>query len=180
MIDGGKGGATTNKHGLAFERRVDLRKVFDNLKGYEVRGNDLYFRGELIAKFYKKYGLYTGLLNEKKVDYKKIISKKLLPDETIFVFKNETLYIIEMKFQKVSGSVDEKLQTCDFKKKQYTKLLNSAKIKVTYIYILNDWFQKPEYKDVLDYIESVGCKYYFEFLPFSALDLPEPLVENNS
>lgn len=179
MIEGGKGGATTNKHGLAFESRVDLRKVFDKLKGYEVKENDLYFSGKLVAKFYKKYGLYSRLLSEKKIDYEKIISKKLLPDETIFVLKNETLYIIEMKFQKVSGSVDEKLQTCDFKKKQYTKLLGKAQIKVKYIYILNDWFKKPEYKDVLDYVKSVGCDYYFENLPFSVLDLPEPFEESN-
>ena len=52
-----------------------------------------------------------------------IISKKLLPDDCIFVIINNTLFIIECKFQQVAGSVDEKLQTCDFKKKQYQKLL---------------------------------------------------------
>lgn len=33
--------------------------------------------------------------------------------------------MIEYKFQKDAGSVDEKLQTCDLKKKQYKKLLSN-------------------------------------------------------
>ena len=123
MIDGGKGGAKTNVHGLAFEKRVDLRKVFEGLEGYEVRENDLYFEGKIVGKFYKKHGLYSELLKEYKIDISKRISKKLLPDETLLVLKSNTLFIIEMKFQKISGSVDEKLQTCDFKLKQYQKIL---------------------------------------------------------
>lgn len=87
---------------------------------------------------------------------------------------NNTLFIIEMKFQKVAGSVDEKLQTCDFKKKQYKKLMSAINVEVEYIYILSDWFRKPEYKDVLDYIISVGCQYYFHYLPLKKLGLPVP------
>lgn len=29
-----------------------------------------------------------------------------------------------------------------------------------------------KYKDVLDYIISVGCGYYFNYIPLSALGLP--------
>ena len=92
-----------------------------------------------------------------------------MPDEAILV--KDTLYIVEIKFQFVAGSVDEKLQTCDFKKKQYTRLLALANLNVEYIYILNDWFKKNEYKDVLEYVESVGCKYYFNEIPISVLKL---------
>jgi hypothetical protein len=109
------------------------------------------------------------------VDYKKYISKKLLPDDAIFVIANNTLFIIEVKFQKVAGSTDEKLQTCDFKIKQYRKLLSKINTDVQYIYILNDWFRKPEYKDVLDYIISInGCSYYFNYLPLYKIGLPVP------
>ena len=109
---------------------------------------------------------------------KKYISKKLLPDEAIYVIVNNTLFIIEMKFQKVTGSVDEKLQTCDFKKKQYRKLMAPLNIEVEYIYILNDWFRKPEYKDTLDYVISTGCQYYFHYLPLKKLGLPVPENQN--
>lgn len=172
MIEKGKGGANT-KTGLKFERHVDLLSVFKKTKGYTVKGSALFFNGQEVAKSFKKNGLY-GFLKTKGVDYKKIISKRLLPDEAIFVLSKNTLFIIEMKFQKVAGSVDEKLQTCDFKKKQYTKLMAPLNIDVEYIYILNDWFKKQEYKDVLDYIISVSCHYYFEFLPLKHLGLPVP------
>jgi hypothetical protein len=76
-----------------------------------------------------------------------------------------------MKFQYVAGSVDEKLQTCDFKKKQYTKLLREAGIKVEYIYVLNDWFAKPDYRNVLEYVKEVGCHYFFNEIPLKTIGL---------
>lgn len=173
MIKGGKGGANTLT-GLKFETRVDLRTVFNKLKDYEVKENDLFYKEKLVAKFFKKHGLYAGILEEHNIDWKDLLSKKLLPDETIFVLNSKTLFIIEMKFQNVAGSVDEKLQTCDFKKKQYTKLLKKAGINVEYIYILSDWFKKKEYEDTRKYIKSMGCSYYFKELPLEVLGLPKP------
>jgi hypothetical protein len=70
--------------------------------------------------------------------------------------------------------VDEKLQTCDFKRKQYQKLLSRANIDVEYVYLLSYWFKKPEYKDVLDYVISVGCQFYFEYIPLTKFGLPLP------
>lgn len=108
------------------------------------------------------------------IDWKSLVSKRLLPDDSIFVIIANTLFVIECKFQRVAGSVDEKLQTCDFKKKQYQKLLSRANIEVEYIYLLGDWFRKPEYKDVLDYIHSVHCHYFFEYIPLAKIGLPVP------
>ena len=90
--------------------------------------------------------------------------------------KIEVLYgaNIEVKHQHTEGSVDEKLQTCDFKKKQYKKLLSRLNIEVEYVYILSRWFDAPRYKDVLDYIISVGCQYYFDYIPLQKLGLPVP------
>ena len=84
---------------------------------------------------------------------------------------------MENEFQKVAGSVDEKLQTCDFKRKQYAKLMAVLNIEVEYIYILNDWFKKAQYKDTLDYVISVGCQYYFKYLPLQKLGLPVPIEQ---
>ena len=33
---------------------------------------------------------------------------------------------------------------------------------------------KPSYKDVLDYIISVGCSYYFEYIPLDKIGLQTP------
>ncbi|HMO79111.1 MAG TPA: hypothetical protein PJ997_02910 [Candidatus Paceibacterota bacterium] len=172
MIEKGRGGGNTLT-GLNFEKEISILNLLEKTHGYSVKNNIIFYNEKEIAKSFAKNGLYK-YLEFNGVNYKNIISKKLLPDEAIYVIKNNTLFVIEVKFQKVSGSVDEKLQTCDFKKKQYKKLMSSINIDVEYIYILNDWFKKPEYKDVLDYIISVGCCYYFQYLPLEKIGLPVP------
>jgi len=170
MKTGGIGGANT-KTGLIFEGKTDIVTFLSKQKGYSVKENIIYFKGEEVARTYKKHTFYS-FLEQNGVNWKQIISKRLLPDDSIYVIIKNTLYIIEVKFQQVAGSVDEKLQTCDFKKKQYQKLLAKLNIDVEYIYVLNNWFRKPEYKDVLDYVHSVRCQYYFEYLPLGKIGLP--------
>lgn len=172
MIEGGKGGGNTLT-GLNFEKETDILDLLSRTKGYDVKSNIIYFEGKEVARSYKKFWLYAYLASVG-IDYKEHISKRLLPDDALYVIVNNTLFIIEVKFQKVSGSVDEKLQTCDFKKKQYKKLMAPLNIEVEYIYILSDWFNNPGYKDSLDYIISVGCQYYFKYLPLQKLGLPVP------
>lgn len=171
-------GGTNTRTGLYFEGKVDFLTFIKKQKHYTVKENTIFYNGIKVALTFKKYGLYK-YLKEKGIDYKKFISKRLLPDDAIFVISNNTLFIIEIKFQTVGGSIDEKLQTCDFKIKQYRKLLSQLNIEVQYIYILNDWFKKPVYKDVLDYIISInGCSYYFNYLPLQKIGLPVPKNHN--
>lgn len=170
MIKGGTGGGNTQT-GIKFEKRVDILTLFVKQKGYSIKGKSVYFEGKEVAKSYQKGALYI-YLREQGIDYKALVSKKLLPDEAILVTATKTLFIIEMKFQITAGSVDEKLQTCDFKRKQYLKLLTPLDINVEYLYLLSDWFKKPEYQDVLAYIRSVGCHYYFDSLSLQTLGLP--------
>lgn len=169
----GIGGANT-KTGLVFEGKVDFLTFIKLQKDYTTRGSEIFYKGKKVALSFKKHGLYQYLA-EQGIDYTKFISKKLLPDDAIYVIVNNTIFILEIKFQEVQGSTDEKLQTCDFKIKQYRKLFSTLNVEVEYIYILNDWFQKPEYKDVLDYIISIKrCSYYFNYLPLYKLGLPVP------
>ena len=175
MKKGGFGGANT-KTGLAFEGKMDLLAYLSEQPGYSTSGNEIYYKGEFVARTFKKSQFYK-FLEEYGIDWKQIISKRLYPDDSIYVVINNTLFVIECKFQQSAGSVDEKLQTCDFKKKQYQKLLYRANIDVEYIYLLSDWFKNPRYKDVLDYIISVGCQFYFEYIPLSQLGMPVPEVE---
>lgn len=176
MIKYGKGGGNT-RTGLIYEGTVDLATFLSTKTGYLVKGNNIFYQNELVAKVYKKNSFYSIFLKEIGIEWQKYISKRLLPDDSIFVILNNTVFIIEQKFQQVAGSVDEKLQTCDFKKKQYKKLLSQANIEVEYVYLLSDWFRNPSYQDVLDYIISVNCYYYFEYIPLSKLGLPVPSDE---
>lgn len=173
MITGGKGGANTLT-GLIFEGKVDLKTFLNQQHGYKVEGNHVFYLEEEVGQIFKKNELYSKFLKPRGIDWKNCISAKLLPDNGIYVIINNTIYIIAVKTQNVGGSVDEKLQTCDFKKKQYQKLFFPLNIEVKYIYILDDWFRNPRYKDVLDYIISVGCQYYFQYIPLQKLGLPVP------
>ncbi|MFZ5391479.1 MAG: PD-(D/E)XK nuclease superfamily protein, partial [Patescibacteria group bacterium] len=147
------------------------------VKGYSVKkseiGSDIFFKNKLVAQSFRKHELYK-FLELQSINWKKHLSKKLLPDDAIYVIKENTLFIIEVKYQQVEGSVDEKLQTCDFKLKQYKKLFSELNYEIKYIYVLSKWFKNDKYKDVLDYIISVNCKYYFEYLPLHELGLPVP------
>ncbi|WP_317856043.1 PD-(D/E)XK nuclease superfamily protein [Chakrabartyella piscis] len=175
MIKNGKGGGNT-RTGLVFEGKTDLATFLSEQDGYRVDNGFVYYQGNEVARLFKKHGFYR-FLDEIGIEWKKIISKKILPDDSIYVIINNTMYIIECKFQQVAGSVDEKIQTCDFKKKQYQKLMAPANIEVEYMYLLSEWFKDPKYKDVLDYIISVRCQYYFEYIPLAKLGLPVPCIE---
>jgi hypothetical protein len=172
MREGGIGGGNT-RTGLNFENDSDLLVAIAKAPGYTVSGSIIFYQGREVARSYRKHTLYV-MLKQQGIDYRDHLSKKLLPDDAIYVIINNTMFILELKFQKIAGSVDEKLQTCDFKKQQYRKLLAPLNYEVEYIYILNDWFRHPQYKDVLDYVISVGCQYYFNYLPLQKLGLPVP------
>lgn len=158
---------------LYFENKIDFLTSISKLQWYEVKNDfEIFYLWKKVAEAYKKHSLYKNFLSPKSVDYKKIISKQLLPDNAIFVIIKNTMFIVEIKYQEVAWSVDEKLQTCDFKKKQYIRLFAPLNINIEYCYILNDWFMKKEYTDTLNYIQSVWCKYFFNTLPLDYLGLP--------
>ncbi len=175
MIKDGKGGANT-KTGLIFEGKTELATTINNIEEYEVKNDVVYYNGEEIAYLYKKHALYR-YLKEEGIDWNKYISKKLLPDNSVYIKESNKLFIIEYKYQNSKGSVDEKIQTCDFKRKEYQKLMKPLGVDVEFIYVLCDWFRDPKYKDALEYIESVGCFYYFNNIPLSKIGLPTSFEE---
>ena len=104
MKTGGIGGGHTIS-GLYFECRADLVEAIKKLKGYKV-GEDgkIFFKDKLVAQSLKKNKLYK-YLDANGVDYKALLSARLLPDSAILVFSTKTLYVIEMKFQKITGLI---------------------------------------------------------------------------
>ena len=102
-------------------------------------------------------------LKSKGIRWQDIISRQIKPDEAYFNPETKELKIYEKKYQQTAGSADEKLQTCAFKILQYEKIGNAIGAKkVTYTYVLSNWFKTSIYKDVLDYIKTVpNCDYIF-------------------
>lgn len=163
------GGAKTNLNGLAFEERTNLLEALNIHPDFTVFGNQIFRNETIVAYYYEKHKLYKNFLEPSGINFETIISKQLLPDGVLLV--GDTVYIIEKKFQAGGGSVDEKIQTCDFKKKQYVKLFSPLGIKVEFYYVLSNFFNHPKYQDVFDYIRSVGCDYFFEELPLNRIGI---------
>lgn len=180
MKKGGVGGGNT-KTGLVFEIEKDLVFFLSKQKGYSTKKIEgykksylVFYNKEEVARTFPTYDLYRFLENEHNIIWSDFFSKRLLPDDALYVINNNTVYIIEKKNQNGGGSVDEKLQTCDFKKRQYKKIFAQLNYEVEYVYLLADWFKNESYKDTLNYIHSVGCQYYFEYIPLQKLGLPVP------
>lgn len=164
------GGALTNAHGLRFEQTTSLNEALINA------GLRLSHSGEVcdslgfVLGYSKSKHEFLRFLEENDVDLS-VNSDTLLPDDAFINIGNKTVYIIEKKFQSVAGSVDEKLQTCLYKKRQYAKLVYQMNYGIEYTYVLSDWFRRPKYHDVLEFIEDVGCFYFYNELPLDFLGL---------
>lgn len=169
MIKGGTGGANTNVSGLRFERDTSLEASLKK-SGFEVKDNRIFFKKEDRGLLLGKTRLYR-FLEEESIDWKKILSSRLMPDDAVLANRVNRLTIVEKKWQEVPGSVDEKLQTCGFKLRQYRRLVEPLGLEVRYVYLLNDWFTQPKYQDVLNYIQEVGADYHFKSLPLNLLGL---------
>lgn len=166
------GGAQTNVNGLNFEGLMSIKDMISQLPGYAVNNYDLYYNDQCIGKITSTHNLYKEILKPRGIEWETIISSQLLPDEVLYIFEEEKVYIFEKKYQSGDGSVDEKLQTCDFKKKQYLKLFEPLGISVEYIYLLCSWFEKEKYRDVKEYIRSVNCYFYIDGQNIDVISLP--------
>ncbi len=177
MKKGGTGGDLT-RTGLVFEKATDLKTALSSVKGYSVNEEGrVIVHGHDVGGLYPQHKFYSSFLTPRGVNWKNHISAKLLPDEALCLDKSKRVFIVEKKWQQCSGSVDEKLQTCDFKMKQYNKLVKPIGYSAHFLFLLSDWFQKPQYGDVLEYIDQVGCKYFFGEIPlgyFFSEDLRPP------
>ncbi len=170
MKEGGIGGNSTST-GLRFERKTDLSEALAACSGYSILGNIVYYNEKQVAEICKGHSLYK-FLEKRGVDWKNIISQRLIPDEAIFINSKNLLIVIEKKYQQSEGSVDEKIQTCDYKKKQYQKLVKPLSLNFKFIYVLNDWYKDKKYIDPLAYIEETGSQYFFDIIPLDELGLP--------
>lgn len=164
------GGAQTNANGLHFEQTTSLDDALRRA-GYIIKSCKVYKDDRQIGMSVQKRNLYTMFLEPHGIDYRKINSKQWQPDECFINLEQKVAFIIEKKFQNNSGSVDEKLPGCHFKKREYEKLFHPLGFAVEYLYVFNDWFHDPRYWDTLEYIREMGCHYYFDEIPLDFLKI---------
>ena len=144
------GGAEAVANGRAFEEATNLKLRIPNYLNCVV----LHQR-----EFYKHF----GFPNE--------VSKLLIPDEVLINNMNNTVYIIEKKFQTSEGSNDEKLWGCEFRKLYFMKVLFGTGYKVEVVYLFNDWFRKERYKDTFEYMDKKGVSHFFNEIPLATLGI---------
>jgi hypothetical protein len=189
------GGARTNVNGLEFEFGTDLKtsmeaagftiEIFNLNGGKQVSpmAYEVHRSGTLVGYIISQLRLYdylNFLARSEDSGWTMKLSKKLKPDEAFFNVQTNSLHIIEKKAQSGTGSVDEKLQTFPFKIRQYKRLVeglsvNGESITVHYVYCLDRFFQKNEYKDLFDYMNEHGMTYFIQEADGS-LKLPLSLI----
>lgn len=81
------------------------------------------------------------------------------PDDCFIDELNKKIFIIEKKFQQTCGSVEEKIQTGDFKKNHYQELYPNFEI--NYIYCLSRWFKNENNSSVINYLNSKKIPTFF-------------------
>ena len=180
------GGAQTTANGLAFERDTSFNDALGRIDDYELQKYQskdkkackiwgVKDKDGLVGWSAPQTGLERLLSERFGVEMDDVLSKRLRPDEAFMNVRDKCLYVIEKKYQERAGSVDEKLQTCDFKRREYEKLQKAANSDdfetVKYIYVLSPWFEQQQYDDVKEYIKDVGCDYYMGEIPLDALGL---------
>jgi len=151
----GAGGAGTNKTGLTYEARTDLVtnysvvKTAASFKIIKFAGSDKLFTTT------SKAGLFKTIAPSPNV-VKAHGCKQ--PDECYIDYGKRTIFILEKKFQQCSGSVCEKIQTADFKRRHYRKTFPDYKVE--YFYCLSDWY-KGNCVAELEYLEEIGIPVFW-------------------
>ena len=92
MKAGGKDGANTIT-GLIYEDKVDLATFIAKQKKYTVKDCGVLNLGECVAHIFKKYAFNT-FLETRGIDWRQHLSKRLLPDNAIYVIVNNTMFIL--------------------------------------------------------------------------------------
>lgn len=168
------GGANTTEHGKSFEDSHSLELVLLE-NGYTVENGRVCRKSTYVGTITKQSSFYSSFLGVKEKDIRKEFGKVMRPDTVFYNANNKTLYIIEKKFQSVRGSVDEKIQTCEYKLRYYNRIVwkyRNEDIKhVRYFYLLSEFFNKSEYEKVLHFIQDKGCDYYFEKIELQSIGL---------
>jgi hypothetical protein len=187
MKKGGTGGSHTARAGSSFEIKTDedlMRElntlgydetILHKLRGHKgpIHGRTMELNtGETIEIYYKS-GIYKLFFKPRGIDYRDYFSARLEPDTAIFSPQSNVLTIIEKKQMTTAGSVAEKLQTCDYKKDYYEKLVQDLGIKVEIKWVLGKYFedQKAQLKSVYEYMLSKGSTYHFHKLPVNDLNI---------
>lgn len=169
------GGKNTNLNGLGFESIADVRQIYEKY-GYHIDStNECYFGEKQIGKFYKKTKIKDLI---KSLNLPVVWTKGRYPDDSLYVYKSNTLYVFEYKNQESEGSTDDKIGAAPYILFEYKKQFCSKISNIKIIYILNDFFKKEKYFGLLEFLKENGVKYYFNNVDLNDLGFTKCKVEH--
>ena len=152
----GAGGSNTNTNGLNYENQKDLSTEYSIVE----KTKSLM---KVVFKNYTDKVFITG----KKSQFMKYLSKhenKDIPkchgtkEPDCWFINGNNVYIVELKFQQGGGSVCEKLQTYNYKLRNFQDRYPDKKIH--YIYGLHEWFRSNCMAEVY-YMKKDGIPYFW-------------------
>ena len=141
----------TPLNGKDFEKII-LKDIILENKNY----NYIILYQRQLYKYFTKINKYNKeyIINNR-------LGSLIIPDISIYDKENNILYILEVKYQRVYGSTDEKLQCHYYRKKYFNDLFTKETFKIKLIYILNDWFIKHiKYIHVLQNMLDNNINYF--------------------
>jgi hypothetical protein len=154
----GAGGAKTNYNGLNFEEKTSIEPKLDELK---------YIKKNIKIKnrkgyYYEYNNDTTNIIYFKKSSFKLYFEKEFniitykQPDEAYLIKKNNEyiLKILEKKNQNVEGSVEDKLKTGAFNRREYELMINiheNIKFKIIYYFCVSKFLQEKLESDNIKY-----------------------------
>jgi hypothetical protein len=169
----GAGGKNTVINGSSFEKKTSIEnKLFE--KKFE----------KIILNKQSKYGYYFEYVKQNtKIIYLtqngfKIYFKKMFnidvykqPDEAFIIFNNDkiNIKILEKKNQNVEGSVEDKLKTGNFIRREYIKMFKTIKNinKIEYAFCISKFLQdkflsnQVKYNNMLEILAEDNIKLFF-------------------
>ena len=180
-VRGGKGGANTSS-GLHFEKKTKLREALKG-SGFHLEGDLVLLSGKPVGQICSGEKLFYKLVDDRSGyapgSARKLLSKLLRPDEAFLNLANNTVYVVEKKFQERAGSVDEKPQSVRFKQRQYQKLVSDSGLSIDYFFLFNCLWAQPEYRDMLEFVVDEGSSYFFNDIPLAALGLGDSKTQHD-
>lgn len=79
--------------------------------------------------------------------------------------------MIAWNFQRIVGTCQFRVPWFGYPCGYSSLTFNPLHFDVEFIYIFNDWFLDERYRDTLDYIEYMGCHYFYNEIPLYFLGL---------
>uniref|UniRef100_A0A6C0JWR8 Uncharacterized protein n=1 Tax=viral metagenome TaxID=1070528 RepID=A0A6C0JWR8_9ZZZZ len=145
----GAGGSKTNTNGLPYEELTELNTHYEIKKTHK-NGKEIVFNINKDTPFIatKQSNVFKYMDKHMNKSINRAHGCKR-PDECFINENTKQIFIIEKKFQQIGGSVCEKIQTAEFKRRHYNKLFPDYD--AVYMYCLCDWFKlncKAELEDL--------------------------------